>query len=238
VTSWALQPERAEVGHAVDEAISGRLQGIEQRLSVHQNAYVRSRAVSNAEMDQLRHCVERTEFRTSEVQVDLEMRVRSVEERLRSRVLTLKQLREDKVKQQRANIRSRLQAAAFDQKDKNRNVDEAARDIQSLSYTIVECHSRMDRQWTEMASNFQHQLMIIIERIMAVQYVAGQRSSPSRRNEPTVRDAITTMTQMIGSFAADLRSQLEEMRRDRTAFENHILVKLDRLSVSRDGESE
>ena len=58
--------------------------------------------------------------------------------------------REDKVKQQRANIRSRLQAAAFDLKDKNRNVDEAARDIQSLSYTIVECHSRMDRQWTEM----------------------------------------------------------------------------------------
>lgn len=250
----AQRAKLCEFERTLDEA--QRLNLIEQRLTDHQNDHTKLRAQRLLDVDRARWEVSRCEFRAVEVQAQMEAAIVALQERLLSRVATLKQLQEDSVRQSEHRLRSDIRG----QHDRHivhfrEHISQRTATVESLSVALQQLAAHVEVQ----CASLEHDLVANSNRSNNTHAGGGGRAGGGRSNSMSgatgrvsaamdklvsIRHSLTannqrataaveSMVSMLDAFATDVKRQLGELAAERAAFNERMARRIEEMRASK-----
>jgi chromosome segregation ATPase len=217
--SYAIEPDRAE------RAAIARVEELIRRTTDHQNAHVKLRAQLALEIDRARWESDQSDFRLAELQATLEGFLQALRTRVKSRLDTAAQLRQDSESQlsqlRKADLRSLL---AAHQSKAQRALKQRGESVETLQAMAEQLANHVELQVTTM----QHDLAAQGTHDPASRLAVSKQAVVSSAR--TERDSLDSVARMLDDFASQMRSQLAELKAEREHFERRLTIRINEIS--------
>lgn len=217
--------------HLEAERVLDQVQGlnrVEQRITDHQNAHTKFRAQRLMDLDRARWEVQRVDFRVLEVQGQMDAACVALQERLLSRVATIKQLQDDAVRQSELRLHSAVKGehdrriAAF-----REQTAERASTVEALRVALQQLAAHVEVQGARIEHDLSRRAInAAMDRLAAMRHTLHAEVGRTNRS-------VESMVGMVRSFAEETRKQLAELRDERLLFHDRMARRVEEMRAAR-----
>lgn len=222
----AQRKQHLEAERVLDQVQS--LNRIEQRITDHQNEHTKLRAQRLLDVDRARWEVQRVDFRVLEVQSQMDAACVALQERLLSRVATIRQLQDDAVRQNELRLHSAVKGehdrriASF-----REQTAERASTVESLRVALQQLAAHVEVQCARIEHDLSRKaISAAMERLAAIRHTLNAEAGRSNRS-------VESLINMVQTFAEETTKQLAELRDERLLFHERMARRVEEMRAAR-----